>query len=385
MKYCTKCVMPDTRPGVFLDDNGVCNACRHAEYKKTVDWKARKKEFGKLCDKYRRKGHEYDCLIAVSSGKDSYYQINLLKNEFNMNPLLVNVWNLDWTKTGLENWEKMLSVFGVDSISLHLNRELNRKMTRIGFEHDGFPAWMWDRCVYTYPIQMAIRMNIPLVIYGENVNIEYGGHQTKETPSALEQINNDVSRDYGWGLWTKNGISMNELNMAQYPTKEEIEKVKLDPRYISYYFNWSGWEHYQVAKKLGFKDLNMTKEWKKEGFVEHYDQIDDFAYQIDPWLKYPKYGHARTTDVCCYWIRDGLISRDEAIPLVRDNDWKIDPTALGNFLDFTGYSEDEFWKIVEKFWNKEIFHKVDGKWDLKNPIWKQEPQKVNPNLSFLSP
>jgi hypothetical protein len=226
-------------------------------------------------------------------------------------------------------------------------------------------------------------MEIPLVFYGGDVNGEYGGRQTKETPSALEQINNDVSRDYGWDLWTKNGISMDQLNQAVYPTKKEIADAKIDPRYISYYFNWSGWEHYQIAKKYGFKDLDMTGEWKKEGFVEHYDQIDDFAYQIDPWLKYPKYGHARTTDVCCYWIRDGLISREEAIELVKNEDWKIDPTALEHFLDFTGYSEDEFWNIVEKFWNKDIFEKVDGKWKLKNPIWEQDPQTKKPNLSFL--
>jgi len=369
MNYCKKCVMPDTRPGVFLDENGICNGCRHAEYKKHVDWEHRKKLFEKLCNKYRRKAHgEYDCLIAVSSGKDSYYQVYMMKNEFNMNPLLVSVDNLDWTETGKHNFNNLLDVFGVDCIVHRTSRELNRKMSRIGFEHDGFTAWLFDRLIYTYPLHMAIKFNIPFVIYGENINIEYGGPQTEETPSALEQINNDVVRDYGWDLWTDNDISMDQLVLAQMPKEEDMAEVGLDPRYLSYYFNWSGYEHMLLAKKFGWKSLNDTGEWKREGYIEDYDQIDDYAYLVDPWLKYPKYGHARTTDVCCYWIREGRITREEAIKLVKEHDHKLDPVALDHYLKFTGYTEEQFWSIVEKFWNWDIFEK---KWELRNPIWEQ--------------
>jgi len=364
--------MPDTRPGVYLDDSGVCNGCRHAEHKKTVDWVARKAEFEKICDKYRRKGNEYDCLIAVSSGKDSYYQVWMMKEEMKMNPLLVSVDNLDWTRTGEGNFQNLLDTFSCDCLVFRNDTELHRKMSRIGFEHDGFIAWLWDRLVYTYPIWVAIKMNIPFVIYGEDVNVEYGGSQTREIASALDQINNDVVRDYGWKLWTNNGISKDELVMAQYPSAEEVKRAKLDPQYLSYYFKWSGYEHMELAKKYGWKSLNDTGEWKREGFIEDYDQIDDMAYLVDPWLKYPKYGHARATDVSCYWIREGRISREEGVELVKEHDHKIDPLALGHYLSFSGYTKKEFWNIVEKFWNRNVFEKVNGKWRLKCPIWKQK-------------
>ena len=364
--------MPDTRPGIVIDEEGVCSACRHTEHKKSVDWDYRKMLFAKLCDKYRRKSeNEYDCLIAVSSGKDSYYQVDLLKNKFDMNPLLVSVDNLDWTETGKHNRDNLLDAFNVDCVTHRSSKALNRKMSRIGFEHDGFVAWLFDRLIYTYPLHMAVKFNIPFILYGENVNVEYGGRQSTETPSALNQINNDVVRDYGWDIWTDNGIKMEQLVMAQMPTQEEMAEVGLDPRYISYYFNWSGYEHMELAKQHGFKSLNDTNEWNREGYIDDYDQIDDFAYLVDPWLKYPKYGHARATDVSCYWIRDGLITREQGIQYVKEHDHKLDPKALNNYLEFSGYTEKEFWDIIEKFYNKDIFEKVNGKWQLKNPIWKQ--------------
>jgi len=380
MKYCTKCVLPDTRPGVVLDDEGVCSACRHAEHRSKVDWKQREKMFAKLCNDYRRKTEgEYDCVIAVSSGKDSYYQVAKLL-DYGMNPLLVSVDNLDWSKTGLQNRDNLLNIFDCDCIVHRSSIELNRKISRLIFEKDGFIAWLFDRLIYTFPLHIATKFNIPFVIYGENTSLEYGGPLKEETPDASQQINNDVVRDYGWETFTKAGISMDELVMAQMPSIEDIKRVKLDPRYLSYYFNWSGYEHMKVAKQCGWKSLNDTDEWSREGYIEDYDQIDDIAYLVDPWMKYPKYGHARATDVSCYWIRDGLSTREEAIKQVKEHDHKLDPLALEHYLKFSGYTYEEFWKIVETFINKDIFKQIkkgipetsldfNKHWELKNPIW----------------
>ena len=371
MRYCKRCVMPDTRPGIIIDDEGVCSACRHAEYKKTIDWYYREKQFRKLCDKYARmKAGEYDCIVAVSSGKDSWWQVHTVK-KYGLNPLLVSVNNLDWTETGKENFNNMLDTFGCDCIVHKSSVKLNRKISRLIFEKDGFIAWLFDQLIYTYPLHIATKFNIPLIFYGENVNVEYGGRQHEETYSAIDQINNDVVRDYGWETFTDAGISMDELVLAKPPSIEEISEAHIDPRYLSYYFNWSGYEHMQFAKSKGWKSLNDTSEWNREGYIEDYDQIDDFAYLVDPWLKYPKYGHARATDVSCYLIREGRMTREEAIQLVRKNDSKLDRTALEHYLRFSGYSEEEFWNIVDKFYNRDIFEKVDGKWKIKNPIWEQ--------------
>jgi len=372
MKFCIRCVMPDTRPGLTIDSEGVCSACRHTEHKKTVDWQDRKKAFSKLCQKYERKGNEYDCLIAVSSGKDSWWQIHIIKNEFHLNPLLINVYNLDFTKTGLDNYNNMLDVFGCECLSLHSNKEINKKISKIIFEKYGYTAWLWDRLVYTYPIWMSIKLGIPLVFYGENSSLEYGGPLKEDTPSAINQINNDVVRDYGWEIFTEQGISMTDLNLAKFPSPEEIAEAKVDPRFMSYYFNWSGFEHMKLAKMHGWKSLNDTGEWNRKGWIDDYNQIDDFAYLVDPYLKYPKLGHRQVTDVCSRLIRDGQMTREDAIPLVREHDAQLDPTALEHYLKFSGYSEHQFWEIVDRFYNRNLFVKRDHTWTLKNPIWKKE-------------
>jgi len=366
--------MPETRPGIKFDENDVCYPCLAAEKKKTINWDKRMEELKALCDKHRgRRGDYYDCMIAVSGGKDSHYQVYMMKEVMKMNPLLVSVDNFSWTKTGRENFFNIRDAFNCDCISLNMSPNMARKMFRKAFKKFGSPTWLWDKAIYVYPIRMAINMGIPLIVYGENISYEYGGAQVKETPSASDQINNDVARSYDWSEWLEGGdISMKELNSCVYPTEEEIKNAKLEPVYLSYFVPWDGYSNCKLAKKHGFKSLDDTGEWKREGFIEDYDKIDAIGYLVHPWMKYPKYGHTRATDVCSYWIRSGKITREEAIKLVKENDYKLDARALKDFIDFLGISESEFWKTVEKFWNREIFHKVDGKWQLKDPIWEQE-------------
>ena len=369
MNYCKKCVMPDTRPGITFDNEGICSACRHAEAKEKIDWEKRKEEFQKLCDSYKRETPgEYDCIIAVSSGKDSYFQIHTIK-EHGLNPLLVSVNNLDWTNTGKYNFKNMLDVFDCDCIVHKSSTKLNRIISRLIFEHDGFIAWLFDRLIYTYPLHIATKFNIPLIFYGENINVEYGGKYNKETPLAHEQLKNDVVRDYEWEIFENTGITRDQLVLAEPPKDSQLQK--LDPRYLSYYFKWSGYEHMELAKQYGWKSLNDTGEWVREGYIEDYDQIDDFAYCVDPWLKYPKYGHARATDVASYWIREGRITREEGIQLVKENDHKLDTTALVNYLEFSDYSSSQFYRILDKFYNREIFEETASGWKIKDPIWLQ--------------
>lgn len=374
MNYCKKCVMPDTKPGVVLDDEGVCQACRRYEQRKNVDWEKRWGELEKLCDKYRRNDGYYDCIIAVSGGKDSHYQVYVMKELMGMNPLLVSAAStFSLTDVGVKNFNNICDSFGCDCIVLHLNLNLARKMTRVYFEEKGFGAMPMDLAIYVFPIRIAINYNIPLVVYGENVSYEYGGVQQKETYSALDQIYNTVATPIDLKFWEKKGVKKKELNALIYPTKEEIERAKINPMYLSYFVPWDGYRNYEIARRYGFRDA--THEWVREGYIENYDQIDTIGYLVNAWLKYPKFGFARATDVSCYWIRSGKITREEAVKLVKEHDHKIDQIMLDDWLDFTGYTNKEFWKIVDKFYNKNIFEKVDGVWTLKNPLWEQEKKE----------
>jgi N-acetyl sugar amidotransferase len=367
VEYCQRCVISDQRPGIVINEKGLCSACQHTEYKKTVDWVSRKKQFEKLCSLHKSNSKDNDCIVAVSSGKDSFWQVKTLK-DFGMNPLLCSVWNSDWTKTGLENFETMQSVFNCEAINLHTNLDTNRKVSRVAFENWGFPAYLFDLYIYTYPLWMSIKLGIPLLFYGENVGCEYGGKNAKDISSAIDQIKNDVVRDYGTELWDKSGVHLNDIPYAKHPSNEELTKAKTDPRYFSYYFNWSGYQHMLLAKEHGWKSLNDTGEWNRKGWIDDYNQVDDFGYLVDPWMKYPKYGHRQVTDMTSRLIRDGLMTREKAVQLVREHDPILDPISLEHYLKFSGYSEREFWSIVDKFYNPNLFEKRGAKWILKNPV-----------------
>jgi N-acetyl sugar amidotransferase len=293
-----------------------------------------------------------------------------MKELMKMNPLLINVHNFSWTKTGLHNFNNLSDAFGCDTISLHLNRKLAKKIIWKALVKMGSPTWYWDKAVYTFPLRMGINFKIPLIVYGENISYEYGGYQSEESYSAKSQIDNDVVKKVDWDFWLDEEITMKDLNAVVYPSKEEIEKAVLDPIYLSYFLPWNGFKNMELAKKYGFQSLQDTGEWVREGYIEDYDQIDDTAYLVHPWFKYPKYGHARATDVASYWIRTGRITRDEGIKLVMEHDHKLDKRALVDFLNFVGHNEEEFWQVTDKFFNRDLFEKINGRWKLKDPIYK---------------
>ena len=368
MRYCKKCVMPDTRPGMKFDEQGVCYPCRNYEKRETIDWAARWKELEALAGKYRgSNGDYYDCIITCSGGKDSYFQTHVFKEKLGMNPLLVSVNNFSWTETGRHNWSNMLKTFGVDAHVISLNPQICKKMFRKALEKLGSPTWYFDKAIYAYPLQIAVKLGIPLIIYGENTSYEYGGPLTKESYSAIDQINNDVVKPVSWDTWLDDEIMMKDLNPAVYPSAEDVKKAKLEPVFLSYFVPWDGYENQLFARTRGFKTLDDTGEWKREGFCENYDQIDTVGYLTHTWFKFPKFGHQRVTEVASLWIRSGRMTRAEAVKLVNEEDYKLDRKMLRDFLDFTEYDEKDFWNVVEKFANKDIVGKRDGVWRLKQP------------------
>ena len=360
--------MPDTRPGMKFDEEGVCYPCRNYEKRKTVDWDTRWKELEALAGEYRgSNGDYYDCIITCSGGKDSYFQTHVFKEKLDMNPLLVSVDNFSWTETGRHNWSNMLKTFGVDAHVMSLNPQICKKMFRKALEMLGSPTWYFDKAIYAYPLQIAVKLGIPLIIYGENTNYEYGGPLAKETYSAKDQINNDVVKPVSWDTWLDDEIKMKDLNPAMYPSAEKIKKAKLAPIFLSYFVPWDGYENHLFARTRGFKTLDDTGEWKREGYCENYDQIDTVGYLTHTWFKFPKFGHQRVTEVASLWIRSGRITRDEAVKMVNAEDYKLDRKMLRDFLDFTEYDEKDFWNVVEKFANKDIVVKRVDVWRLREP------------------
>lgn len=370
MKYCKKCVMPNTRPGISFNKEGICSACQSFERRKHINWDSRWKEFEQICEKYRGiNGDGYDCAIAVSGGKDSHYQVHLMKNVMKMNPILFSVEdNFPMTEAGKHNMKNISEEFGCNIISIKPDIRTQKKLMRYMFENYGKPTWYIDRLIYTYPLIMATRFNTPLLVYGENVSYEYGGTDAEETYSAKEQINNGVAIDINEReLVEKAGVTLKDLLFTKAPSKEELDK--LDPIYISYFIPWNSIENYEFAKKHGFHDL--THEWDRTHHVENFDQVDSRAYLVHSWMKYPKFGHQFATDYASRFVRYGLISRKEAAELVKKHDHALDPLSVRDFCEFCGYKETEFWEIIDKFYNQELFIKKGETWMLRHPIWEE--------------
>lgn len=370
MRYCKKCVMPDTRPYIRFDDEGVCYPCRHYEDRKNKDWKKRWGELEALADKHRgRNGDYYDCIIAASSGKDSYFKTYIFKEKLNMNPLLVSIDNFSWTETGRKNYDNLSDEFGVDIHLISMNRRTARKMLKLGFEKQLIPTWYWDKAVYAYPLQMSIKLGLPLVIWGENTSYERGGPIIDDTPDALVQLKNDVVKPVPWDYWLQDGITMKDLNPAVYPSLEEIEKAKVEARFLSYYVPWSDHENYENMQKRGFRSLDDTGEWKREGIhMFPWLQIDTIGYLVHCWFKFVKMGHWVVSDYTSLEIREGHMTREEAVKLVNEEEYKLDPKMLKDFVDFIGITEEHFWNTVDKFYNKDLVEKRDGVYRLKEPM-----------------
>ena len=210
---------------------------------------------------------------------------------------------------------------------------------------------------------MAVKFNTPLLVYGENVSYEYGGVNFIETYSAKEQVNNGVGSGISRNELLEIGVDEKNLNFFDPPQKEDLDK--LDPIYLSYFLEWNSFNNYEIAKKYGFHDL--THEWRRTHHIEQFDQVDSAAYLVHSWMKYPKFGHASATDYAARMIRYGILTRDDAIKLVKKHDHDLDPRCVREFCQFFGYSEKEFWKIIDSHYNKNIFEEVnEGVWKLKN-------------------
>lgn len=244
MKYCKKCVMPDTRPHSIFDEQGVCQACRNYDKQKIVDWGQRFEELKALCKKYKRTDGYYDCIIAVSGGKDSHFLTYLMKERLGMNALLICVADpFTSTAAGTHNLRNLGESFGCDIIVFNMSIDLFRRVTKIGFEILGEPLRFIETAIYTIPFKYAVAFNIPLIVFGENAAYTYGT-TTEDSYSANkyimaghsaagEKLGNTITE-----FWVKKGISINELNAIILPTQEDLERVEPEPIFMSYFVPW---------------------------------------------------------------------------------------------------------------------------------------------------
>ena len=345
--------MPETRPGsVFVD--GVCGACRNYKTRAGVNWKAREREFGDLLDGFRGDGTKYDCVIPVSGGKDSHRIVEEVCKR-GMKPLLVTVTDsFTHTTAGEDNLRNLITRYNLNHWQYTINHDLFVRATRWAFEQTGEALKFVEYAIYTVPFMLAQKHDIGLVLFGENSAFEYGSSED-HTYVANPVINGMIRQmEHDYAFWENGGITRDEVDSIK-PRPTELPLVV----YLGYFFPWSSTENYERAKKVGFRDL--TGEWDRKGTIEQFEQMDSYAYMIHLWLKYPKFGFQRVSDIASRRVREGELDLRTAKELIAKNDPELDPDALEDFCRTCGYDISEFWNIVFLApWNKYYGRGKDG-------------------------
>ena len=353
MRYCTKCVMPDTKPDLNFDEDGVCDACQSQELKDTnIDWEKREQEFISLVKSYKKHPH-YDCIIGVSGGKDSTYQV-IKVLELGLNPLCVCFEPTIPTQIGKKNLEN-LNNLGVDLIHIKRNPTVYKSMIKEATLRVGDCEWPHHLGLFTTPAHIATNFKIPLIIWGESPQIEYGGPAASKTNSTL---NRKWLEEFGGLLGNRSsdmigidGITEKDLSLYTYPKDNDIEDIGVTGVFLGYYFKWDLRKVLEKAKENGFS----TSEYKVETTYENFENLDCYSNHVHDYFKYLKYGFGRATDNACLDIRLGYINREEGIRLINKYDGIPPYKAINEFLKYTNFTEEEFTNILDSFTNKKIF------------------------------
>lgn len=362
IRYCRNCVYPDAKPDLALDENGICDACNFLKVKDETDWDARRKDLVDIFEKFKRKdGSNYDCIVPVSGGKDSTYQTYIVKKEFGLNPLCVSYHLPEFTELGRKNIENLKNL-GVDCIEFTPNPEICRKMQKIALIEFGDAQWPEHFGIFTVPVQIAVRYNIKLIVWGENPQTEYGGPLKDSKNPYLDsnwcreygtRIGGKSSPYYGPEFMLKHGIDRKYLNPYIYPSDEDIRKVGVTGIFLGYFLKWDVKKQLKKDAELGF----TLHDGPTEGTFTNYENLDNKIQGIHDYFKWLKFGYGRATDNASILIRLGQLNREEGMRLVRQYEGKLPEKYLDEFLTQWGMSRKEFMKIVDKFTNKRLFKK----------------------------
>ncbi len=378
MNFCKKCILPDTRPGLVLDKDQICNACNNSmdKYNK-IDWQEREKIFQKVVENAKLKSKGYDCLIPVSGGKDSTWQV-IKCLEYGLKPLCFSWRPPSRTKLGQKNLDNLISL-GVDHIDYSINPKTEKKFLLNALKKYGAVAIPMHMAIHNIAPTLALRFNIPLIIWGENAAFEYG---------SKDEIHNGFTMDEAWvrtfgvahGTTSKDWIDkdLTEKDLVAYepPNYKEMEEKGIKAIFLGQYFRWDPELTARVAKENGFN----FSEKVKLGLYDYAD-LDDNFISVHHFPKWHKFGFSRIFDNLSLEIRNGRLSRKEAINILTKKGPEIPIDDIETFCDYVEISIEEFFNILETFRNKKIWVNDKGTWKINNYIVKDWDWKKITNES----
>ena len=358
LTYCKRCVMPGTKPDLHLDEDGICNACRSYERRNEVDWDARYRELVQILERYsHHNGSNWDCIVPVSGGKDSTYQV-VRMFQLGLNHLCVTATTCDLSPIGRQNIENIKRL-GVDYVEISPNPVVRAKLNHIGLTQVGDISWPEHVGIFTIPVRAAVQFNVPLIVWGENSQNEYGG------PAAAAD-NNVLNRrwleEFGGllGLRVTDLVGQDKIESRQllnytYPSDEELARVGVTGLFLGHYIRWDGLSNALIAQANGFRTYHKLV----EGSMVNYENLDNHQTGIHDYFKFLKFGFGRATDLACLHIRRGRLTRQDGLEVVKRLDgrfpWEYLGKSLEDILRPLDMTVDEFIRVCDKFTNKKIF------------------------------
>jgi len=379
--FCTKCVVSNQRPRIDFDEEGVCGACRFADIKANkIDWTVREKELKELCDKYRRTDGRFDVIVPCSGGKDSARVAYDLKYTYGMHPLTITFAPFEYTDIGFKNFYNFVKIGGFQNLMNWQNGKFHRKLARLGLEGVG-DAWQcfgYGQMAYAFHIAKAF--DVKLVFFGENGEAEYSGdprvYNLRGMPFEMwyEQYFKGVTaRDLvKYGLentdyFTKDDYDKSDITFYEPPEPNSLKAKGIEFHWFSYYKKWVPQENYYLAvKHCAFQANNFGR---SEGTYSKYASLDDRHDGFHFYFAFLKFGIARATSDAAHEIRDGHITREEGVSLVKRYDGEFPARYYKEFLDYLDIDDEKFWEIVNTYRNPHVWKHVKGEWRLKGAIY----------------
>ena len=374
--YCSRCCMPATNEGMQFDDLGVCLACRSSEQKMHIDWSEREKLLRAYLDQYRSvDGTEYDCMVPVSGGKDSFFQMHVITQVYGLRPLAVTSSHNWFSKAGERNLKRLIETFNVDHIMFTPARSTVNKLARVSLKTIGDACWHCHIGVSSFPLKVALAFGVKLLIYGESP-AEFSGRATylkdelygaNETDFVSEQKGNQNIFYSDPDHWLKNsgkvpaeeligreGITGQDVIMYRFPEVEDLREAGITAIFLGDFMFWDHERQTEfLIKEYGWEEDDV------EGTYKRYKSVECIMPGVHDYTKYLKRGFGRGTDFASQDVRAGLMTREEGFEIAKEYDSQR-PEALDYYLQITGYTEEEFYEIMES---------------LRLPQLKDEPMK----------
>lgn len=381
MKVCSRCLYTEIHPlNITFDDDGVCSGCRVHEEKDSLDWSKRADKLKSILHSYRNtSGNNYDCIVPVSGARDSYFIVHTLKKVYGMNPLLVTYNKQYNTDVGIRNLANLRIKLNCDIMTLTVNPETVKKITRATLRKLGSIYWHCLAGQTVYPVQMAVKFKIPLIVWGAHQGIDQVGMF-----SHLDEV--EMTRKYRkehdlMGLEAEDlvdafdGIQEQDIRPYQYPHDVEIERVGVRGIYLNNYIRWdTKAQHEAMIELYSYESAPQTRTF------DTYNDVDCFNYSdVHDWIKFIKHGYGKATDHACREIRLKRLTREEAVKLVREYQYHK-PKNLDQFLSWIGISHTAFTFLVDQHRNPAIWKRNDAwEWELRGSSF----ENINPDPLLL--